>query len=59
MKYLKIFSILSIMVATQSCLSADEDPVPVPPMTGSEINVKVGGPTEPNQVWIDLSDYTR
>nr|WP_315033585.1 HmuY family protein [uncultured Chryseobacterium sp.] len=57
MKYLKIFSILSLMVATQSCLSADEDPVAVPPMTGSEVNVEVGGPTEPNQVWIDLSDY--
>ncbi|WP_246008624.1 HmuY family protein [Chryseobacterium lactis] len=57
MKYLKIFSILSVMVATQSCLSADEDPVSVPPMTGSEVNVEVGGPTEPNQVWIDLSDY--
>lgn len=58
MKYLKILSVLSIMAATQSCLSADEDPVPVPPMTGSEVNVKIGGPTEPNQVWIDLSDYT-
>lgn len=58
MKYLKIFSILSVMLAAQSCLSADEDPVPVPPMTGSEVNAKIGGPTEPNQVWIDLSDYT-
>ncbi|MET3036962.1 HmuY family protein [Chryseobacterium sp. NRRL B-14859] len=57
MKLLKIFSILSVMIATQSCLSADEDPVAVPPMTGSEVNVEVGGPTEPNQVWIDLSDY--
>ncbi|QRA45305.1 hypothetical protein JNG87_10865 [Chryseobacterium cucumeris] len=58
MKYLKIISVLSIMATTQSCLSADEDPVPVPPMTGSEVSVPIGGPTEPNQVWIDLSDYT-
>lgn len=56
MKYLKIFSFLFIITAVQSCLSADEDPVQVPPMTGSVINADVGGPTEANQVWIDLSD---
>ncbi|MDN3693999.1 HmuY family protein [Chryseobacterium tructae] len=57
MKYLKILSLLSIMAATQSCLSADEDPVAVRPMTGSEVNVTIGGATEPNQVWIDLSEF--
>lgn len=56
MKYLKIFSLLSI-VALQSCFSADEDAVPVAPLTGSVVNVAVGGPTESNQVWIDLSNY--
>ena len=56
-KYLKIFSILSVMLAAQSCVSADEDPVFAPPMTGSPVDVVVGGATEPNQVWIDLSDY--
>lgn len=59
MKYLKILSLLSMMAATQSCLSADEDPVAVRPMTGSEVNVAVGGATEPNQVWIDLSDHDK
>lgn len=54
MKYLKILS-LFLIVAVQSCISADEDPVAVPPMTGSEIDAKVGGATQPNQVWIDLS----
>ncbi|WBV56747.1 HmuY family protein [Chryseobacterium daecheongense] len=56
MKYLKIFSFLFIIAAVQSCLSADEDPVQVPKMTGSEVSADVGGPTEANQVWIDLSD---
>lgn len=55
MKYLKILS-LFLIVALQSCVSADEDPVSVSPMTGSEIDAKVGGATQPNQVWIDLSD---
>lgn len=59
MKYLKIVSILSVMLAAQSCVSADEDKVPAPPITGSSVNVPVGGPTEPNQVWIDLSDMVK
>lgn len=56
MKYLKILSLV-LVVALQSCLSADDDPVAVAPMTGSEVNASVGGPTQPNQLWIDLSDY--
>ena len=59
MKYVKIFSILSVMLATQSCVSADEDRVPAPPITGSSVNVPIGGATEPNQVWIDLSDMVK
>ncbi|MGG5210399.1 HmuY family protein [Chryseobacterium sp. MIQD13] len=58
MNYLKIFALFSA-VALQSCVSADEDPVPAPPITGSVVEVKVGGATEPNQVWIDLSDYEK
>ncbi|RMZ58548.1 hypothetical protein D1632_13140 [Chryseobacterium nematophagum] len=59
MKYVKILSFIFMTAAIQSCLSADEDPVSVPPMTGSEVEAKVGGPTEPNQVWIDLSDFEK
>lgn len=59
MKYLKIFSILSVMLAAQSCVSADEDKVPAPPIAGSSVDVPVGGATEPNQVWIDLSDMAK
>ncbi|MDR6403445.1 MULTISPECIES: HmuY family protein [Chryseobacterium] len=55
MKYLKILS-LSLAIVLQSCLSADEDPVAVPPATGATAEPFVGGATEPNQVWIDLSD---
>ncbi|WP_051890082.1 HmuY family protein [Chryseobacterium vrystaatense] len=56
MKYLKIFSFLFIVAAVQSCISADEDPVSVPPFTGSVSDPAVDGATQPNQVWIDLSD---
>ncbi|WP_238555588.1 HmuY family protein [Chryseobacterium sp. P1-3] len=56
MKYLNIFSFLLIITATQSCLSADEDPVAVPPITGSIVDPEVNGARQPNQVWIDLSD---
>jgi len=63
MKYLKILFILSI-VAVQSCLPADEDIVIVPPMTGSVVAPNVHGDeqnmggTQPNQVWIDLSNVS-
>lgn len=55
MKYLKLLSI-GLIIAAQSCLSADEDPVAVPPMTGATAKPAVGGANQPNQVWIDLSD---
>lgn len=55
MKYFKIL-FLFLIIATQSCLSADEDPVAVPPMTGATVDPTVGGATQPNQIWIDLSD---
>lgn len=55
MNYLKIFALFSA-IALQSCISADEDPVPAPPITGSVVKVEIGGATEPNQVWIDLSE---
>ncbi|KMQ67394.1 hypothetical protein ACM39_13200 [Chryseobacterium sp. FH2] len=55
MKYLKILSLL-LIITVQSCFSADEDPVTVPPMTGATAEPAVGGATQPNQIWIDLSD---
>lgn len=56
MKYLNIFSFLLLITAAQSCLSADEDPVAVAPITGSVVEPQVNGARQPNQVWIDLSD---
>lgn len=55
MKYIKILFLL-LIITVQSCLSADEDPVSVSPLTGSTSDPAVGGATQPNQVWIDLSD---
>lgn len=55
MKHLKIVS-LFLIIALQSCLSADEDPVSVSPMTGATSTPAVGGANQSNQVWIDLSD---
>ncbi|MCD0477327.1 hypothetical protein LPB90_02590 [Chryseobacterium sp. LC2016-29] len=56
MKYFKIFFLLLVIAVQSSCLSADEDPVTVPPMTGATVDPAVGGATQPNQIWIDLSD---
>ena len=55
MKYLKLLFLI-LLVAVQSCVSADEDPVSVSPLTGSTADPEVGGATQPNQVWVDLSD---
>lgn len=41
---------------SQSCINDNEDPVAVSPVEGSIVNPLVGGATEPNQVWFDLSE---
>ncbi len=52
--------ILGLLLATsfisQSCINDNEDPVAVSPIEGSVANPLVGGPTQPNQVWFDLSE---
>lgn len=52
--------ILGLLVVTslisQSCINDNEDPVAVSPIQGSIADPLVGGPTEPNQVWFDLSE---
>ncbi|MCX8531286.1 HmuY family protein [Chryseobacterium luquanense] len=40
---------------SQSCINDNEDAVAVPPVEGSIIDANVGGATQPNQVWYDLS----
>ncbi|WP_027386377.1 HmuY family protein [Chryseobacterium gregarium] len=41
---------------SQSCINDHEDPVAVAPFEGAIADPKVGGATQPNQVWIDLSE---
>ena len=51
-----IFSVAS-MLFFQSCIKDNEDPVKVSPVEGAIVNeIAVGGASQPNQVWIDLSD---
>jgi len=52
----KLLFILVSMVTLQSCLRDNEDPVTVSPIEGAIANPIVDGPTQPNQVWVDLSD---
>lgn len=56
----KIFSILilsSLFIQT-SCLKDDDSPIAIDPILGTTIEPEVGGPAQPNQVWIDLSSHT-
>lgn len=48
---LTLFSLL----VTQSCINDKEDPVAVSPSDGAILQPAVGGATQPNQVWVDLS----
>ncbi|MFY1045607.1 HmuY family protein [Chryseobacterium sp. GP-SGM7] len=51
-----LFSLfLSASFILQSCINDNEDAVAVPPVQGSIVDAHVGGATEPNQVWYDLS----
>ncbi len=41
---------------SQSCINDNEDSVAVSPIEGAIVNPVVGGATQPNQVWFDLSE---
>ncbi|WES97936.1 HmuY family protein [Chryseobacterium arthrosphaerae] len=43
---------------SQSCINDNEDAVMVAPSDGAVVSPKVGGATQPNQVWIDLGTNT-
>ena len=58
MKLPQFLSIIFLIATLQSCFRADEDPVQVPPITGTTLQPLVGGAAQPNQVWIRLSDAT-
>lgn len=54
----KIFYCLLVGAAfiAQSCINDNEDPVSVAKIEGAIADPRVGGATQPNQVWIDLSE---
>lgn len=55
MKKLFIYSLLGLSFFTQSCINDNEDPIAIPPTDGAVVSPEVGGASQPNQVWIDLS----
>lgn len=56
MKKILFTLLIGTSFISQSCISDNEDPVAVAPVEGAIANPGVGGATQPNQVWIDLSD---
>jgi len=56
MKKILFFLLVGASLISQSCINDNEDAVAVAPVEGSIADPKVGGATQPNQVWIDLSD---
>ncbi|WP_347219259.1 HmuY family protein [Chryseobacterium sp.] len=56
MKKILFYLLIGTSFLTQSCISANEDPVPVIPSEGVAVKPPVDGSAQPNQVWIDLSD---
>jgi len=58
MKKILSYLLIGTSLVTQSCINDNEDPVAVLPSDGLIVDAIVGGPTQPNQVWLDLSDIT-
>jgi hypothetical protein len=56
MKKILFCLLIGVSLVSQSCINDNEDPVAVAPVEGSITDPNVGGATQPNQVWIDLSD---
>src|SRR5690554_6633741 len=45
-----------LLFITTSCLKEDDGIISISPIEGATVSAEVGGPTQPNQVWIDLSN---
>lgn len=54
-KFIK-YTFLSCLFITTSCLKEDDGVVDIPPLEGSTLSPEVGGASQPNQVWVDLSN---
>lgn len=58
MKKRKALLILSLIITVVSSCSKDDDSDPTPAITGTVMQPLVGGATQPNQVFVDLSTAT-
>lgn len=56
MKNIIKICILFSFFLTTSCLKEDDGIISIPPLTGATLTPEVGGASQPNQVWIDLSN---
>ena len=54
-----LFGLFLCAIVTVSSCDNDDTPTVIPPATGSIIDPQVGGPDQPNQVFIDLSKGTQ
>lgn len=59
MKKILMGLLLGTTLISQSCINDNEDPIAVSPIDGALVDVSVGGATQPNQVWFDLSENKR
>ena len=58
MKKILFCLLIGASFISQSCINDNEDPVVVAPSDGARVDPDVGGATQPNQVWFDLSSDT-
>lgn len=43
------------LLALTSCIHEDDTPVKIAPIDGAVLSPEIGGPAEPNQIWVQLS----
>ncbi|WP_027378354.1 HmuY family protein [Chryseobacterium daeguense] len=58
MKKILFCLLIGASFISQSCINDNEDPVAMLPSDGARVDPKVGGATQPNQVWFDLGTKT-
>jgi len=56
MKKILFGLLMGTALVSTSCINDNEDVVAVAPVEGSSVNLSVGGATQPNQIWFDLSE---
>ncbi|MFP3593859.1 HmuY family protein [Chryseobacterium sp. SIMBA_038] len=56
MKKILFCLLVGASFVSQSCINDNESPISVSPIEGAIADPTVGGATQPNQVWIDLSE---